>query len=92
MKRLARKKGNTLGTLQTINAGKERRESNAGKLLDESLDSFDEELLRVDRDYSEKILDEDLTLEQRIKNDGQGDESQRLNSGERDPKEDKSGD
>lgn len=92
MKRLARKKGETLATLQTMNAGKDgRRASSLGLKADESMDSFDEELERVDKDYSEKILDEDLTLEQRFKGDHLGDNSHRLNSQERDHDKDASG-
>lgn len=87
MKRLARKKGNSLTTLNTINAGdpKGRRNSDAVGIINDSLDSFDAELARVDKDYSEKILDDDLTLQNFRSNNGgvDGNLSQRVNSAER---------
>lgn len=64
-KRLARKKGNSLRHLQTTNfASRDSVAIKADQLnLEEELDSFEMELLRVDRDYADKVLDEELTLQ-----------------------------
>lgn len=58
-------------------------------IINDSLDSFDDELARVDKDYSEKILDDDLTLQNfRSEHGGADNLSQRINSAERNEEND----
>ena len=60
-KRLARKKGNSLGQLNTGNLAAYATTLDGN----ESTDSFIDEVKRVDKDFADKILEKDLMLEKR---------------------------
>ena len=62
---MARKKGNSLGTLQTKNFSDSL---NAVLHPDDSIDSFDEAAAQADKDHREGMLDDDLKMEKRYNN------------------------
>lgn len=58
---MTRKQGDTLQMAKIV-----EKKSLTKKNTDDSIDSFDEEVARVDKDFAEKILDEDLCLANRF--------------------------
>ena len=54
-----------------------------GNEAQDSADSFDEELARVDKDHTDKLLSEDLIIEQRQVRPDDGVESHRSNQQEK---------
>ena len=73
---MARKKGNSLVAMNTLNLNKA-----SDKNAEDSVDSFEDEIKRVDKDFEDKVLDKELMVDKR----GVGnDDSNRLNSKESD--------
>ena len=58
---MTRKQGDTLQMAKFV-----EKKSLTKKNANDSIDSFDEEVARVDKDFAEKILDEDLCLANRF--------------------------
>ncbi len=58
---MTRKQGDTLEMTKFV-----EKKSLTKKNANDSIDSFDEEVARVDKDFAEKILDEDLCLANRF--------------------------
>ena len=60
---MTRKKGDTLHNSEQFG---DKNSGTKNKNVNDSIDSFDEEVARVDKDCAEKILDEDLCLANRF--------------------------
>ena len=71
-----------MGITKTREISKTKDGADAAIISDESVDSFELEVARVDKDYSERILEEDLTLNQMFSKGIGNAESHRLNKSE----------